>query len=1199
MPTDARQRFRDELGELVRSAGLRDQVHWDRAALASDQGPRVRVVRNTVDGWVKGPHLPRTWDDLRGAVLAAGAEMARKKGHRLTKEEQERLEANWKELYNRAREERDGRTLAAAGRVHRRHQEFSTQQTPVSDLLHLDGAATSPQQPELKPTGAIQDSRPTGPQQPGSGLRVWNIPARNPMFTGRDQSLMAIRERLLSGDKAVVQALHGMGGIGKTQLAIEYVHRFAEDYDIAWWVNSEHSELIGDQFAALGSALRCTEPGTETEVVRAVVLAELRERDRWLMVFDNAENPADIARWLPGRGGHVLITSRERNWAEVAALVEVDVLARAESVAFLEARVTGLTRAEANRLAAELGDLPLAMAQAEGFMAETGMPADQYLNLLRTRAGQLLAQGAPGFYPSTLAVVTGLIADRLAVQDPAAADLAILCAFLAPEPIPEELFTGAIGELPRELAVVASDPLAWRQTLAQLARQSLARIDHRGVQMHRLTQAILRDRLTPGQAAASLVQTAAYDQIDDDRAPEWAKRALDLVAAILPPAPEAYQSWPMYAKLAPHIEAITERISRPPVLAQKISALKSLGIYLSASGQLRAAQTTFERVLAVSQAANGPWHPEVAKAFGNLGAVQMRRGELREARSNIEHARAIFEASYGPDHPEVAKAFGNLGTVQMWLGELRRARLSIEHALAIFEASYDPHHSEVAKTFANLGIVQMRLGELREARSNIEHALAISEAVYGRDHPEVAKVLINLGAVQLRLGEVEAARAGLERALAISEAVYGPGHPEVASALVGLGAVQLRLGEVEAARVGLERALAISEAVYGPDHAELVPVLINLGAVQLQHGEVEAARAGLERALAISEAVYGPDHPEVASALINLGAVQLRLGELEAARAGLERALAISEAVYGPGHPEVASALIYLGAVQLRLGELEAARAGLERALAISEAVYGPGHPEVAKVLINLGAVQLRLGEVETARVGLERALAISEAVYGPDHAELVPVLINLGAVQLELGEQAARAGLERALAISEAVYGPGHPEVASALINLGVVQVELGELEAARVGLERALAISEAVYGPDHPEVASALIYLGVIQLGLGELHAARVGLERALAISKAVYGPDHPEVAKVLINLGAVQLELGEQDADASIERALAISEAVYGPDHRKAIKTLIDLAVPRHEETARCLISISLVLMSASTRRNPESQQGDPDS
>ena len=353
-------------------------------------------------------------------------------------------------------------------------------------------AVAGPRRPDRQPVfpghgtpGRLNRLGDAGPRLPGTMPRVWNIPAPNPGFTGRDALLVAVRERLLAGDRAVVQALYGMGGVGKTQLAMEYAHRFAGTYDLAWWVDAEQGGLIGDQVAALGYALGCVEAGAGTEAARAAVLAELRERGQWLLVFDNAQDPADVTRWLPGGGGHVLITSRERGWEEVAAPVEVDVLARAESVAILQARAAGLDAADAGQLAADLGDLPLAIAQAAGFMAETGMGAGEYLGLLRTRAGQLLDQGPRGPYPRSLAAATGLIADRLTGQDPAAATLASLCAFLAPEPIPGELFTAAAAELPGELAGRATDPLAWRQTLAGLASGSLARIDHRGLVMHR------------------------------------------------------------------------------------------------------------------------------------------------------------------------------------------------------------------------------------------------------------------------------------------------------------------------------------------------------------------------------------------------------------------------------------------------------------------------------------------------------------------------------------------------------------------------------------------------------------------------------------------------------------------------------------------------------------------------------------------
>ncbi len=347
------------------------------------------------------------------------------------------------------------------------------------------GAARPASKPEFP--GDQGDRGRARPRRPGTWPRVWNVSARNPGFTGRDGLLVAVREALLDGDRAVVQALHGMGGVGKTQLAAEYAHRFARTYDLAWWVNSEQAGLIGDQFAALGAALGCVPAGAPTETVQKVVLGELRERGRWLLVFDNAEHLADVKGWLPGGDGHVLITSRQRGWDEIAVPVEVDVLDRPESAAILRRRVTGLTDADADRLADQLGDLALAIAQAAGFMAETGIAAGEYLGLLRTHAGQVLDQAAPGSsYPRSLAAVIGLIADRLAAEDPAAAELANLCAFLAPEPIPEYLFTGAASDLPGELSARVDNPLAWRQTLAHVTRQWMARIDQgRGLQMSR------------------------------------------------------------------------------------------------------------------------------------------------------------------------------------------------------------------------------------------------------------------------------------------------------------------------------------------------------------------------------------------------------------------------------------------------------------------------------------------------------------------------------------------------------------------------------------------------------------------------------------------------------------------------------------------------------------------------------------------
>ena len=253
-----------------------------------------------------------------------------------------------------------------------------------------------------------------GPRLPGVLPPVWgNVPPRNPGFTGRDQMLADVRQALLGGGRAVVQALAGMGGVGKTQLAAEYAYRFASGYDVVWWIAAEQAGLIGEQVAALAAGLGCAGPDADLGAAGRAALGELRRRDRWLLVFDNAEAPQDLAAWLPGGAGHVLITSRARGWAEVAVPVEVDVLARGESVAILRDRVQGCRKEMRTWWRRRWVTCRWPSPRRRATWPETGMAAGEYADLVGSRAAQLLGEGRPSSYPRSLAAVTVLALDRL------------------------------------------------------------------------------------------------------------------------------------------------------------------------------------------------------------------------------------------------------------------------------------------------------------------------------------------------------------------------------------------------------------------------------------------------------------------------------------------------------------------------------------------------------------------------------------------------------------------------------------------------------------------------------------------------------------------------------------------------------------------------------------------------------------------
>jgi tetratricopeptide (TPR) repeat protein len=731
------------------------------------------------------------------------------------------------------------------------------EQTARRNLLE---AVAGPVRPDRKPgfPGSLGRAAGDGPRRPGSRPRVWNVPARNPGFTGRDGLLVQVREALLAGDRAVVQALYGMGGVGKTQLAVEYAHRFAGGYDLVWWVNAEETRLIGEQIAALAAELGCAGPGEALEVMREALLAELRQRDRWLLVFDNASGPQDVAEVLPSGAGHVLITSRGQDWAELAVPVEVDVLARGESVAILVNRVHELSEADAGRVAHELGDLPLALAQAAGFMASTGTGASEYLGMLETRARQLLDQSTPLSYPRSLAASTQLIADRLAADDPAAAELASLCAFLASEPIPDDLFRAAARELPDDLAVRAADPLGWRQTLAQLVRQSLARLDQRGLVMHRLTQAILRDQLTSDQAVVTRARSEA------------------ILAANDPGETRNPATWPRWAQLMPHLLAADLAATTNRDLHWM--ACEACG-YLAARGDTRACYD-----LAVDLRQH--WHErlgddnEATQAMTNYVARALwEMGRYAESSDLVQGSLDRSRRVLGEDHPNSLAAAGNLAANLMQLGDYQAARELYEDILARYRRVRGEDHPNTLASANNLASALAELGDYQAARELDEDTLARRRQLLGDDHPETLISASNLANDLGALGDHQAARELGEDTLARRRQLLGDDHPRTLSSASNLAIFLGALGDRQAARDLGEDTLRRYRRVLGADHPDTLTIASNLASDLRTLGDYQAARELDEDTLARRRQLLGDDHPDTLSSASNLANDLRELGE--------------------------------------------------------------------------------------------------------------------------------------------------------------------------------------------------------------------------------------------------------------------------------------------------------------------------------
>ncbi|MGH3834830.1 MAG: NB-ARC domain-containing protein [Pseudonocardiaceae bacterium] len=274
-----------------------------------------------------------------------------------------------------------------------RQAEFRKQ---LADSELTTTTVASPAELSEKLFQALRDMSDAESERATAG-RVWNVPARSVAFTGRGELLTALQTALQDkrSTAVVVQALHGMGGIGKTALAIEYAHRHGTEYDVVWWVPVEQPTLVADRLAELAHTLGLATITDPVAVAVARLLGTLRERNRWLLIFDNAEDPASLAGYLPGGGGQVVITSRNPGWHELATPVGVDVFDRDESITLLRRRAPQLTEGAAERITEALGNLPLALAQAAAHLADTATPVDDYLTLLAERTRELLTHGTP------------------------------------------------------------------------------------------------------------------------------------------------------------------------------------------------------------------------------------------------------------------------------------------------------------------------------------------------------------------------------------------------------------------------------------------------------------------------------------------------------------------------------------------------------------------------------------------------------------------------------------------------------------------------------------------------------------------------------------------------------------------------------------------------------------------------------------
>jgi tetratricopeptide (TPR) repeat protein len=651
------------------------------------------------------------------------------------------------------------------------------------------------------------------------------IPSLGSLFKGREDVLFTLRERFQDGTSAtalVGRALHGLGGVGKTRLAIEYAHRFWYQYSAVLFVRAGNASQLNSELAALAGpdVLDLPEKDAPQEDVKmAAVRNWLEQNPTWLMLLDNVDD-VDARAAVSGllatlRGGHVLITGRVSNFPASVRTVELGALSVEDATDFLLARADGTRSAaaddaaQARTLATEMGGLALGLEQEGAYIATKRIGFDGYLSLWRDNRAKVVDwfdrslmsyEHDTGLAATWATSVAHLSADGRALLD--------VIAFLAPEPVPDLMLDVPIQGMTIDLEQGRADLLAYFMVAATLFEDGRTKAE--GFAVHRL------------------VQDFTCRLMDGEHRAVAARAALGWVNEGFAGVPGDVRSWPRLDPLVAHVQALIDDAGTPDQDGTVAHLCGQLGFLFWSKARYADGIALERRALAADEARLGMDHPTVATRLSNLAASLQATNRLAEAEPMYRRALAIGKASLGPDHPNVARGLNNLALLLGATNRLAEAEPLHRPALAIDQPSLGPDHPNVARGLNNLALLLGATNRLAEAEPLYRRALAIDEASLGPDHPNVARGLNNLAELLDATNRLAEAEPMYRRALAIDEASLGPDHPNVATGLNNLTELLGATNRLAEADPMYRRALAIMEASLGPNHPSTVTVRGNL-----------------------------------------------------------------------------------------------------------------------------------------------------------------------------------------------------------------------------------------------------------------------------------------------------------------------------------------------------------------------------------
>ena len=821
---------------------------------------------------------------------------------------------------------------------------------------------------------------------------------RNPQFTGRGDILTDIHNHLVINARPGFTAsyvLHGLGGVGKTQIAIEYAYEHKTNFDIICWLPANDWNTLVNSYVQLSGIPELISLGIpslqegQDHAVAAELAKDWFERTNnatWLLIFDNAnkidegENMRSLVELIPsGQHGCVLATSRNRaSDGELAnsgtSLEEMD---EDEAIQFLLkcCRQQGLENPneEPQNLVKKLGYLPLAIEQAGGYIRNQNISIGRYIYLYDANKGELLKAGLPKFhkkrfYEETVATTWKISFEEVDRRDLLASEILRLMAFFDGAKIQIELFEQSGMSLTSNWRLSKASVLNLEQALGCLQSYSLIRrLPENNISVHLLVQQVILGYI---EQEASLYFEAALKLVRDQF--PWGGELGNLGACL--------------KYLSHALSCVTYGIELESTSYDMTWLLNSVGAFFDSNGQHGEAISYYERALRIKDGEFGVDHIDSADTINNLGIVYSSQGKHNSAISHYEQALKIYAREFGVDHINSANTINNLGIAYASIGKYNEAISYYERALKICDREFGLDHINSANVINNLGLAYKDQGYSDEAISYHERALKIYDREFGFDHINSACTIYNLGIACESRDNYDEAILYYERALKIYNREFGVDHIKSLNTIRNIGNIYGSQGKYEEAMPYSERELKIVEREFGVEHINSADTIYHLGIIYRSQGKYNKAISYHERSLKIKDYEFGMDHINSANTIMGIGTVYGLQGKHEEAMSYYERALKIYDREFGVDHIKSADTIMGIGTVYVSQGKNEEAKSYYKRALKIYDREFGVDHIHSADIIMNMGLIFKAQGQFTSAGEQLLRAYHIFKRNLGEHH---------------------------------------------------------------------------------------------------------------------------------------------------------------------------------------------------------------------